>query len=306
MQEKKFFNEITNVIESIEVNHQVREIQDNYETLKGYWEIGKLLIEAQGGEARAKYGNRLINKWSIIFVNRYGKKYSARLLRKMRQFYTNYNIWPTLSAKLSWSHIIEILSLKNTNERNYYINQVILNHLSVRELRNEIKTKAYDRLSYADKENIKLIEGNNCRLSITDMIKDPIILNINDNNSINEKVLHKLLISELENRFLELGVGFALIGHEYKIIIDNHTYRIDLLFFNYKLNSFIVVEVKTKTMKVKDIDQVKFYVRLIDQYIKEKNNNKTCGLLLAKEKDKYVIKYSTDNDILVTTYKLNN
>ena len=108
----------------------------------------------------------------------------------------------------------------------------------------------------------------------------------------------------LENRFLELGLGFALIGHEYKIKVLNHTYRFDLLFFNYKLNAFVVIELKINNMKIKDIDQLKFYTKLADKYLKEKTHNKTIGLLIAKEHDNYVIKYATDNNIFTTTYKL--
>ena len=121
--------------------------------------------------------------------------------------------------------LIYILPIKNENERNYYINLVILNNLSVRELRKEIKNKAFDRLSYADKEHIELIsDTNNTSLSIKDMIKDPIILKADKNiDKIDELAIHKYIISLLEDKFLELGTGFTLAGHEYKIHIDNKT-----------------------------------------------------------------------------------
>ena len=211
---------------------------------------------------------------------------------------------PTVSANLSWSTIVELLPIKNENERNYYINQVILNHLSVRELREIIKSKAYDRLSYVDNENIQLIDSNPV-LTIEDMIKDPILIKVNKQiERLDEKALHKYIISMLEERFLELGTGFALIGHEYKIHIDNHTFKIDLLFFNYRLNSFVVVEVKTKEYHPKDIGQLKFYVDYVDKNIKLSSHNKTVGLLIVKKKNKYVIEYVTNEDIYVTTYEL--
>ena len=121
---------------------------------------------------------------------------------------------------------------------------------------------------------------------------------------LDEKALHKYIISMLENRFLELGTGFALIGHEYKIMINNHTYKIDLLFFNYLLNAFIVVELKTREYNPKDVGQLEFYVSYVDKNLKLKNHNKTIGLLIVKKKDKYVIEYVTNEDIYVTTYKL--
>ena len=150
--------------------------------------------------------------------------------------------------QLNWSQYKLLLPIKNENERNYYINQVILNNLSVRELRNEIKNKSFERLSYADKENIRLIqekEENN--LTIQDMLKDPIILKVDKNtNKLNEKTIHKYIIELLENKFMELGIGFNLTGHEYKIKINNKTFKIDLLFFNTELNCYIVVEIKSR------------------------------------------------------------
>ena len=224
----------------------------------------------------------------------------------MRQLFLLFPKVSTLWTKLNWSHYKLILSIKNENERNYYINLAILNNLSVRELQREIKNKAFDRLSYVDKNNIEIISDNNTTLSIKDMIKDPIVLKSDKNmNKIDEQAIHKYIISLLEDKFLELGTGFALMGHEYKIHIDNKTYKIDLLFFNYKLNAFVVVEVKTRKVKHTDIGQLNFYVNFVEDNIKEINNNKTIGLLIVKENDKYIIKYITSDDILVTTYALN-
>ena len=161
-------------------------------------------------------------------------------------------------------------------------------------------------MSFKDKENIKLIENNNKNnLTIEDMIKDPILIKVDNNvNKLDEKALHKYIISMLENRFLELGTGFALIGHEYKIMINNHTYKIDLLFFNVNLNCYIVVELKTKEYNPKDIGQLQFYVSYVDKNIKLDKHYSTIGLLIVKKKDKYVIEYVTNEDIYVTTYKL--
>ena len=161
-------------------------------------------------------------------------------------------------------------------------------------------------MPFKDKENIKIIENSNKNnLTIEDMIKDPILVKVDKEIShLREKALHKYIISVLENRFLELGTGFALIGHEYKILINNHTYRIDLLFFNVNLNSYVVVELKTRDYNPKDIGQLEFYVNYIDKNIKLDKHNQTIGLLIVKKKDKYVIEYVTNEDIYVTTYKL--
>ena len=227
-----YYKEVESLIRKNEINKKVRELQDNSETLYTYWNIGRLIVDAQGGEARAKYGDGLINEWGKNLNKKYGKSYDSRSLRRARTFYIEFPIWVTVSPKLSWSQYCDILPIKNPNERNYYINQVILNNLSVRDLRREIKNKSFDRLSYADKEHIEIVsDTTESTLSIKDMIKDPIILNSDkDTQELNEKVIHKYIISLLEKKFLELGTGFALVGHEYKIIVDNTTYHIDLNF----------------------------------------------------------------------------
>ena len=302
----KYYLEIKELIESYEINHRVRALQDNSEKLLMNWNIGRLLVEAQGGNKRAKYGDDLIKKWSQKLSKLYGANYSYTNLKNMRQFYKLYPISHTLCDQLTWSHYRYLLPIKNENERNYYINQVILNSLSVRELRELIKSKAYVRLSYADKENIKLIDSNNSvSMTIEDMIKDPILIKTNEKiDKLDEKALHKYIINMLENKFLELGVGFALIGHEYKIKENNHIFKIDLLFFNYELNAFVVIELKTREALSKDIGQLEFYVHLVDKHLKKNNHNKTIGLLIIKKKDKYILEYTTSKDIFITTYKI--
>ncbi len=302
-----YLKNIEELIVENEARKKASTLKDNSNTLLTYWNIGKLIVEAQGGVKRAKYGDNLINEWGRKLSLKYGRGYDSSYLAKMRLFYLNFPILDSVSPKLTWTHYRYILPIKNENERNYYINLVILNNLSVRELRKEIKNKAFDRLSYADKNNIEIIsDTNNTTLSIKDMIKDPIILKSDKTiNKIDEQAIHKYIISLLEDKFLELGTGFALIGHEYKIHIDNKTYKIDLLFFNVKLNAYVVVEVKIRKVKHTDIGQLNFYVNFVEDNIKEVSNNKTIGLLIVKENDKYIIKYTTSDDILVTTYALN-
>ena len=301
-----YYEQVENLIKNNEINKKVRALQDNSETLLTYWNVGKLIVEAQGGEKRAKYGDGLIKEWGKKLSEKYGKNYGFRTLNRTRSFYLQFPKVSTLLTQLSWSHYIYLLPIKNINERNYYINRVILDNLSVRDLRREIKNKSFDRLSYKDKNNIEIINDMNLSLSIEDMIKDPIILKSDiDQNEINEKAIHKYIISLLEDKFLELGTGFALVGHEYKIVINNNTYHIDLLFYNYKLNAFIVVEVKTRAVKPQDIGQLQFYVSYIENNIKDSNHNKTIGILIVKKKNKYVIEYTTSPDIYVTTYMLN-
>ena len=204
------FKKLENIVIEIESNSRVRQLIDNEERIKGYYEIGRLLVEAQGGETRAKYGDNLIKKWGDKLEEKYGKKYSRSNLFYMKQFYLEFPIIQSMIGQLSWTQILLLLPIKNENERNYYINQVIINNLSVRELRNEIKNKSFERLSYADKNNVKLItDTHNNNLTIEDMIKDPIIINVNEDISeLDEATIHKKIINYVENKFLGLGVGF--------------------------------------------------------------------------------------------------
>ena len=306
MKELEYYNQIKKLIENYEVNQKVRFMQDNHEKLLMNWTIGKLLVEAQGGMNRAKYGDGLIKKWAIKLKANFGNNYSKRNLMLYRKFYLLYPKVNALRTQLNWTHYRILLSIKNENARNYYINQIILNNLSTRELENVIKSKSYERLSYADKGNAQLITDiNNTNLTIEDMIKDPILVKVDSKiDKLDEKALHKYLISMLESRFLELGTGFTLADHEYKCMIDNHTYKIDLLFFNVNLNCYVVVELKTREYNPKDIGQLQFYVDYINKNVKLENHNQTIGLLIVKKKDKYVIEYVTSEDIYVTTYKL--
>ena len=291
-----YYNQVNTIIEDLEVSKKVRNFQDNHETLISYWNIGKLIVEAQGGEKLAKYGNNLIKEWAIKLTEKYGKGYDYTNLSRMRLFYQSFKNVGSLSQQLNWTILRYILPIKDGNKRNYYINQVIINNLSSWELVSLIKSQAFERLSYADKSNIELISDNK-ELTIENMIKDPIIIHINDNiKKLDEKALHKYIINMLEDRFLELGTGFALIGHEYKINTNNKTYRIDLLFFN--------VEIKLRELQPKDISQLQFYVNYIDKNIKKINHNKTIGLLIVKKNNRLVIEYTINNNIFITTYKI--
>ena len=299
-----YYKEVESLIKKNEINKGVRVLQDNSETLYTYWHIGKLIVEAQGGAKRAKYGDGLIKEWGKKLSEKYGKGYDYTNLSRMRLLYIAFPIVGSLSQQLTWTHYRYILPIKNANERNYYINQVILNNLSVRDLRCEIKNKSFDRLSYKDKTNIEIITESD-KLTIEDMLKDPIILKSDINtNELNEEIIHKYIISLLEDKFLELGAGFALVGHEYKLIVGNNTFHIDLLFFNTELNAYIVVEVKTRSLKPQDVGQLELYVGYVENNVKKNYHQKTIGVLIVKKNNKYIIEYTTNPDIYVTTYML--
>lgn len=303
-----YFNEIKNIIEEKEVNDKVRYLESDKETIKTYYEIGRLLIEAQGGEKRAKYGDNLIKEWSLKLVKQYGKGYDMSNLKRMRKLYLTFQKGGTLCHQfnLSWSHYRYLLKFDNENERNYYINRCIENNLSVRGLINEIKTDSFNRLSYADKKNIKLVvENQDKELKLEDMLHDPIIINVDSDEKLSEKVLKKYIIKELEKVFLEFGTGFTYVGSEYKVTYDDKNYFIDLLFFNYKLNRFMVCELKKDEVSAKDIGQTLNYMKIVDKLVKEPNHEKTIGIIISRRNNKLILEYVSDLDIFITTYKLN-
>ena len=304
-----YFNEIKNLIEKQEVNERVRRLQSNNQVIKTYYEIGKLLVEAQGKEKRAKYGEGLLKKWSKLLSKEYGNGYDYTNLSRMRKLYLTFKKvgTPCQQFNLSWSHYRYILKFDDENERNYYINRCIQNNLSVRELINEIKNKSFDRLTYADKKNIKLVnESNSKELSIKDMIHDPIIINVNTNERLSEKVLKKYILNELEHFFLELGTGFSFVGSEYKLTYMNKKFYADLVLFNYNLNSFVILELKLSKAKYKDVHQVLLYRDIIDKTIKKDFHNKTIAILVSKQNDKFILEYVSDMDVFLSTYEFYN
>ena len=303
-----YYKEIKNLIEEKEVNDKVRYLESNKETIKTYYEIGRLLIEAQDGEEKAKYGDGLIKKWSSELSREYGKGYNLTNLKNMRQLYLIIKKSRTSCDQLTltWSHWRYLLPLKNENERNYYINRCIQNNLSVRGLINEIKTKSFDRLSYADKKHIKLITDKETSLDIKDMIHDPILINIDNKEKMSEKILKKYILKELEHFFLELGTGFTFVGSEYKLSYDNKNYYVDLLLFNTELNRYIVCELKLGEIKPRDVTQTKVYMMLTDKFLKRRFHNETIGIIITRKNGKLALEYVSDPNIFVTTYRLSN
>ena len=300
MTEESYYGEIEHLIKKSEINKRVRDIEANNNLITTYWNVGKLIVEAQGGASRAKYGNELIKKWSIRLTNLYGKGYNASNLRKFRQFYLAFEKCSPLGSKLNWSHYRELLIFKDENERNFYINLCIKNNLSKRELIKEIKSKAYERL--IDKpRKIDIIIPNKPKIT-TDM-KDPIIIPV-DKEITSEHDLELSILANLEFFFKQLGDGFAYIGHQYKLSDGNKNYYIDILLFNVKLNCYIVVELKLRPLKKEDKAQMEYYIKLIDEQIKEVHHNKTIGIIINKESDAFIANFIRSEEIIPLTYKL--
>ena len=241
--DKDYKKELIKLVEKAEVNKGYHDYFKNKDLVNNYFEIGKLLIEAQGGEEHDTYGNKLIKTWSVELTEKFGKGYDASNLRRFRQFYSEFKMCGTVCHTLTWSNIRILLPIKNENKRNYYINMCIKKNLSARELKKEIKNNAFERLSLADKENIKLISDKNEVLTIKDTLKDPVLIPINEDlDNISEEKLAKIIRKELEIFLLELGCGYTYAGKEVRM---GESYC-DLLFFNTEFLCYVAIELKTR------------------------------------------------------------
>ena len=294
-----YYNEIKETLAKNEAYKKVKDYSKNKSDLNAYYEVGKLIVEAQGGENRAKYGNKLIKEYSEKLTKELGKGYTYSSLSRMRQFYMLNQNLATVSQQfynITWSHYTELLKLKNINQVKYYIYIINSQNLSVRELRERIKSKEYERIGY--KEELEKPEVNT-------LIKNPIIIKVdNPNIKLDEYALHQSILENMDNFLKELGIGFAYIGSEVKIKIGDRYNYIDFLLFNVKYNCYVVIELKITEMKAEYIGQVTKYINYVDKNIKEPFNDKTIGVIICKKENKFVLEYCTDNRIFTTTYEL--
>ena len=298
-----YYNEIKNELINNEAYKKVKDYSKNRNDLTTYYNVGKLLIEAQGGEKRAKYGNGLIKEYSKKLTAELNKKYTPTLLRNIRQFFVVFEKYPTLSDKLTWSHYVEIIYLKDINIIDYYINITIKYNLPVRELRNKIKNNEYQRLDEEVKQ--KLITKK--ETEVKDFIKHPIIINNKYNyNEISEKILKQLILEDLDNFLIELGNDFCYLKNEYKIKIGNRYNYIDLLLYNIKFNCYVVIELKVTELKAEYIGQIQKYMNYIDKNIASINQDKTIGIIICKKDNQFIMEYCSDKRVYRTTYELVN
>ncbi len=291
-----YYEKIKNELINNEIVHKVKDYSKNKSDLEPYYNVGKMLSGAGN-----HYGDGIINEYSKRLTKDLGKGYSKRNLWLMLRFYELKEKVQTLSAQLSWSHYCELLSFENIDKINYYIELAKTNNLSVRQLREKIKSKEYERLS--DNTKNKLI--TNTKLEIQDLVKNPIIINNPSNKEIlSEKALKLLILEDIPAFLKELGEGFTFIDTEYKINIGNTYNYIDLLLFNYKYNCFIVVELKNTELKKEHIGQIQVYMNYIDNNLRKFNQGKTIGIIICKQDNKYVIKYCSNPSIISRTYEL--
>ena len=291
-----YYNEIKETLIKNEIYKKVKDYSKNKSDLNAYFEVGRLIVEAQGGEKRAKYGNKLIKEYSEKLTNELGKGYTTSALKRMRKFYVVIKKGATMSHQLTIGHYIELLKLKSIKEINYYIYLIENQRISIRELRERIKSNEYERIGY---------KGELKEPKINTFIKNPIIIKVGDKKEkLSEYALHQLILENMDDFLKELGVGFTYVGSEVKIKIGDRYNYIDFLLFNVKYNCYVVIELKVTEMKAEYIGQITKYINYVDKNIKELFNDKTVGVVICKRENKYVLEYCSDNRIFTTTYKV--
>ena len=277
----------------------------NSAMVEAYWKIGRRIVEEeQNGKERAEYGKEILQNLSKELTEEFGKGYSYRTLREIRQFYlmfSDFEKWRTVSAKLTWSHFQKVLRVSDEKARIFYLTEAAENMWSVRTLDRNISTLYYNRIvASIDKKIVENeMKEKTKKLQAKEFIKNPVVLEFLDlpsNMSYTESQLEKALTDDIQKFMMELGKGFAFVERQQHIRTENSDFYIDLVFYNYILKCFVIVELKTGKLTHQDIGQLDMYVRMYDDLKKQKNDNPTIGLLLCTDTDSTVIKYSVLND----------
>jgi predicted nuclease of restriction endonuclease-like (RecB) superfamily len=281
--------------------------------VKANWEIGRQIVEfEQHGKERAEYGTDLLTRLSKDLGTLYGKGFGRRNVLDMRRFYLAYPIWQTVSAKLSWSHFIVLLSVSDDTARRFYEKQAVNENWSKRELERQINTSLFERLALSkDKKGIlQLSKKGNVNNHPSVVIKDPYVLDflkIPQSKKVTEKHLEQKIIDNLQMFLLELGKGFTFAGRQYKISIRNNHFYIDLVFYHRILKCFVLIDLKTKPVKHTDIGQMNLYLNYFATEENTKGDNEPIGIILSADKDEILVEFATggiSNKIFVSKYQL--
>ena len=291
-----YYEKIKNELINNEVYKKVKDYSKNRSDLNTYYKVGKLL-----NDAGKSYDEGIIKKYSDRLTKELGKGYTFSALSRMKQFFNISNKLATVSQLLSWSHYVELLSLNDINKINYYIRITEEQNLSVRKLRERIKSREYERLDDNTKE--KLI--NKEKVNAGDLIKDPILIrNKFDTSKISEKMLLETIMDNLEEFLSEFGDGYSFIKSEYPIKIGDRYNYIDMLLYNVYDNCYAVIELKINEIKKEHIGQVETYMNFIDKNLRTINQGSTIGIIVCKKKNGYLFKYVTNENIYEREYEL--
>ena len=296
--DNKFYDEIKEVLEQAR-NRVYRKIQS--EMVLAYWQIGKMIVDKQGGNPRADYGDGLLKELSTQLTKDYGKGFDVTNLRNMRQFYTVFQKRDALRPELSWTHYRSLIRVEDANARNFYINEAISCNWSTRQLDREINTFSYQRylMSHGNHDVIDDTAIRELPANPKDIIKDPYVLEftgLKPDSSFYEKDLEQALISHLNDFMLELGNGFAFVARQKRFDMDGRNFFVDLVLYNYKLKCFILIDLKRGDLTHQDIGQMQMYVNYYTRELMEPGDNPPIGIVLCADKSDTLVKYTLPLD----------
>ena len=265
-----------------------------------YWNIGKIIVEdEQDGQERAAYGKKQLEQISNTLTQEFGKGFDARNLRSMRQFYLNFSNWNAVSTKLSWTHYRTLIRIENQDARDWYIKETIENNWSTRALERQISKLYYERLLSSSDKKTLVVEANEKinELQTSDIknyLRDPYIFDFLNlpNESLLETNIEQALIDNLQQFLLELGRGFAFVSRQQRLSVEEQDFYIDLVFYNFKLKCFLLIDLKLGKLSHQAVGQMDTYVRIYDKFHKSEDDNPTIGLILCSEPSLAVAKYS--------------
>lgn len=275
----------------------------NHAMVKTYWEVGRLIVEdEQQGEKSAGYGKQILKQLSEQLQAEFGTGFNERNLRRMRVFYQAYPIWTAVRSELSWTHYRILLQVENPEARDWYIQESIEHSWSSRALERQVDKLYYERLLMSKDKAPVIQEAEDhtkpLQIDAKNYLRDPYILDFLNlpYQPVVETELEQGLINNLQQFLLELGKGFAFVERQQRIATDDQDFYIDLVFYNFKLKCFLLIDIKIGKLTHQDVGQIDTYVRIYDEHRKGADDNPTIGLILCSEKNETIAKYSVLKD----------
>ncbi len=283
----------------------------NNAMVEAYWEIGKEIFIACGENDRGEYGKHILEFISEKLTKEFGKGYTVSNLKNMRQFYRVFPNRQTLSSDLSWSHYTLLMRIDTDNSRNFYAEECIKAGWSVRQLKRQIDTFYYERLlASQDKELVKKESSIVEKVEPQEIVKDPYVLEflgLEGKSNFYEKDLEQAIIDHLQKFLLELGRGFSFVARQKRITFDGRNFFIDLVFYNYILKCFVLIDLKLGDLTHQDLGQMQMYVNYYTRELMNPDDNPPIGIVLCADKSEQIVKYTLSEDnqqIFASKYKL--
>jgi predicted nuclease of restriction endonuclease-like (RecB) superfamily len=309
MVNKEFYDEIKEILTS--ARNKVYQTA-NFAMVEAYWQIGKSIIEEQGGDERAEYGTGLLKDLSKQMTRDFGKGFTVANLKNMRQFYQTFPNGYALRSELSWTHYRLLMRVENEKARYFYMEEAVKAQWSTRQLERQINSFFYERLlSSQNKDAVaNEIQKLEPAKKPEDIIRDPYVLEflgLTPNDDFYESDLEQALITHLQKFLLELGRGFSFVARQKRITFDGRHFYIDLVFYNFILKCFVLIDLKIGDLTHQDLGQMQMYVHYYERELMNEGDNPPIGIVLCADKSDAIVKYTLpehETQVFASKYKL--